>query len=86
MMYGYGNAMNGWGWVLMVAALLMVIGLVATGILVYVRIKAAARRSAGGPLRSQDAERILEQRFARVEVGQDEIRSRMDVPRSGVKP
>lgn len=72
MMYGYGNGMSGWGWVLMVAALLMVIGLVATGIVVYVRIKVAARRSAGRAVRSQEAQRILEQRFARGEVGQDD--------------
>ena len=86
MMYGYGNGMSGWGYVLMIAALLVVVGLVATGVLVVIRSGAAARRPATDLMRSQEAERILEQRFARGEVDQDEFRSRMDVLRSNVKP
>ena len=81
MMYGYGNGMSGWGYALMIAALLVVVGLVITGVLVLVRSGAAARRPVTDQMRRQDSERILEQRFARGEVDQDEFRSRMDVLR-----
>jgi putative membrane protein len=82
MMYGYGNGMSGWGYLLMIAALVLVVGLITAGALVLVRSGAAARRPATDLMRTQEAERILERRFARGEVDQDEFRSKMDVLRS----
>ena len=86
MMYGYGNGMSGWGYLLMIAGLLVLVGLVATGMLVVVRGGAAVRRPVSDQQHRQEAERILEQRFARGEIDQDEFRSRMDVLRSTVRP
>jgi putative membrane protein len=86
MMYGYGNGMSGWGYGLMIAVLLVVVGLVVTGVLVLIRRGAAARRPATEVVRRHEGERILEQRFARGEVDQDEFRSKMDVLRRNVKP
>jgi putative membrane protein len=86
MMYGYGSGMSGWDHVLMIAVALLVAGLVATGTLVLIRRGAAARRPATDATRQGEAQRILEQRFARGEVDPDEFRTRMDVLRSNVKP
>jgi putative membrane protein len=85
MMYGYDNGMSGWGYVLMIAALLVIIGLVVAAALVLIRSGATARRPGTDAMRRGDAERILEQRFARGEVGQDEFRSRMGVLRRDVE-
>jgi putative membrane protein len=86
MMYGYGNGMNGGGYVLMIAGLVVLVGLVATGVLLIVRSGPAVRRPVSDLERGHEAERILEQRFARGEIEQDEFLSRMDVLRRAVKP
>jgi putative membrane protein len=86
MMYGYGNGMSGWGYVLMIAAMLVVLALVTGGVLVLIRSVTAARRPAADLIHRQEAERILEQRFARGEVDQDEFRSRINALRSNGRP
>jgi putative membrane protein len=48
-MFGYGNGMNGWGFALMIAATLVLIGLVVAGVLALTR--------AGGVARQPGAER-----------------------------
>lgn len=85
MMYGYDNGMSGWGYILMTAALLVIISMVVAAALVLIRSGATARRPAPDAMRRRDAERIIEQRFALGEVDQDEFRSRMDVLQSDVK-
>ena len=85
-MYGHDSGMSGWGYVLMTAAVLLIVGVVAMGTLVLIRSGTAARRSTTDAMRLTEAERILEQRFAAGEVDQDEFRSRMKVLRSTVKP
>jgi uncharacterized membrane protein len=60
--------------------------LAASGVLVFIRSRAAVPRPATDVTRRQQAQRILEQRFARGELDQDEFRSRVDVLRSNVKP
>jgi putative membrane protein len=86
MMYGYGTGMTAWGYVLMIAALVAVVGLVTMGVLLLIRSQAASRRPATEHTRRQPAERILEQRFARGEVDEDEFQHTTGLLRSHVKP
>jgi len=86
MMYGYGNGMGAWGFLLMAGSLLAILALVAVGVLVLIRRADGVPRLTTGPAGRPEAERILEQRFARGEVDQDEFRSRMDILRSNVNP
>ncbi|MGX6608475.1 hypothetical protein ACWKSP_41105 [Micromonosporaceae bacterium Da 78-11] len=86
MMYGYGNGMSGWVYLLMIVALVAIALLAAVGVLVLIRTMAATRRPATDLMRRQEAQRILEQRFARGEVDQDEFRMRADVLRGTGKP
>jgi putative membrane protein len=68
MMYGHGAGMNGWGYAVMVLAALVLVGLVVAAVLALARL----RNRPGAPAQ------ILQERFARGEVGGDEFRSRMD--------
>jgi putative membrane protein len=86
MMYGYGNGMSGWGYVLMALVTLVVVALVVIGVLVLARIGNATRRRPADAVLRPPAELILEERFARGEVDQDEFRSRMDGLRSNITP
>jgi putative membrane protein len=70
MMYGQGAGMNGWGYAVMVLAVMVLVGLVAAGVLALARL--------GNPTRHPGAEQILQERFARGEVDEQEFRSRMD--------
>jgi putative membrane protein len=76
-MYGHGAGMNGWGYAVMVLAALVIVGLVVAGVLALAQLRNPARRPG--------AEQILQERFARGEVDEDEFRSRMDELRTGSK-
>lgn len=77
MMYGHGNGMSGWAYAVMIPAALVLAGLVVAGVLALIRIRNAARRPG--------AEQILEERFARGEVDEEEFRSRMNELRTDEK-
>ncbi len=70
MMYGHGAGMSGWGYAVMVLAALVLAGLLVAGVLALARLRSPTWRPG--------AEQILQERFARGEVDEDEFRSRMD--------
>jgi len=80
MMYGYGWS---WGWMLAMGVVML---LVIAGIIVAVTVatRGSGRRSAAGgdvaALQSR-AQAILEERFARGEIDEDEFRRRLETPR-----
>lgn len=67
---GYGM---GWaGWVLMALAMIVFWGLVIVGLLALFR----PRRSDRGELRGSNAQQLLDERYARGEIDDDEYHSR----------
>jgi putative membrane protein len=81
MMYGYGWS---WGWMLAMGVVML---LVIAGIVVAVMFatRGSGRRSAAGgdpPAPQSRAQAILEERFARGEIDEDEFRRRLEALRS----
>jgi len=68
--------MDGWGWGMMAFVLLLVVALVGT--LIYFAARDSGHRSSrGGP----DPREVLDHRFARGEIDEDEYQKRRDVLR-----
>ncbi len=93
MMYWYGNGMSGWGYALMTVSMILFWGAVIFGIVALVRYigrsgqppaeprppqSAESPKSAESP---QSPERLLAERFARGEIGEEEYRQRLAVLR-----
>jgi putative membrane protein len=87
MMYWYGSGMSGWGYALMTVSMVLFWGAVIFGLVMLVRYigrsgqpPAVPRspQSAGSP---QSPERLLAERFARGEIGEEEYRQRLAVLR-----
>lgn len=70
-----GDHMDGWGWVMGIGMLLVLVLIVA---LVFFLVRESGRHSGGGP-GAQDA---LDHRFARGEIDEDEYRKRRDILKS----
>ena len=71
--YGSFDGGMGWGgWVAMAFVMVIFWGLVAAGIVLFVRSVGHRHRSAIAPTDSSSALRILEDRFARGEIDADE--------------
>ena len=68
--------MDGWGWAMMAVVLLLV--LVALGALIYFVARDAGHRGARG---GSDPLDLLDHRFARGEIDEDEYRKRRDILR-----
>jgi putative membrane protein len=75
-MYGWND---GWSWWAMALSMVVFWGLVVAGIVIVVRIlgKPAASRDGLDVRDGSEARRILEKRFARGEIDQEEYRSRL---------
>ncbi len=72
-MFWYGDHASGWGWALMSIGMVLVWGLVITGIVLLIRSVASSRNQP-----SQTPEQLLAERFARGEIDQDEYFRRLD--------
>ena len=90
MMYWYGSGMSGWGYALMTVSMILFWGAVIFGIVLLVRYfgrsgqpPAAPPQSAEGP---PSPERLLAERFARGEIGEEEYRQRLAVLRGADQP
>ena len=88
MMYWYGSGMSGWGYALMTVSMILFWGAVIFGIVMLVRYigrsgQPPAEPRSPQPLESpQSPERLLAERFARGEIGEEEYRQRRAVLRS----
>ncbi len=80
MMWWYGGP--GWaGWLMMSAMMLAFWGLLVFGaVAVYRSLRGTDQRTGGG---RSDAERVLDERFARGEIDVDEYTQRRELLRSG---
>ena len=92
MMYWYGSGMSGWGYALMTVSMVLFWGAVIFGIVMLVRhfgrsgqppAEPRPPQSAGSP---QPPARLLAERFARGEIGEEEYRQRLAVLRGADQP
>lgn len=82
-MYWYGHEMGGWGYPLTLIGMVVFWAAVIYGIVALVRYTGRSRRQGGEPDRAPGAERLLAERFARGEIGEDEYRRRLAALRAG---
>lgn len=68
--------MDGWGWVMMAFVLLLVVGLIAALIYAFAR---DSRSSSHGGFRDPSAIDVLDHRFARGEIDDEEYRKRREL-------
>jgi len=69
--------MSGWGWTLMVLAMVGFWALIIAGIVLVARALSRPRDDgSAGPGKAQDALEILRERFARGEIDEEEYRRR----------
>ena len=83
---GWGDGGWGWGaWVFMALMMVMFAALVAAVVIALVRSggRAPITDTPAGTAETDNAARILDERFARGEIDADEYRSRRDLIRSG---
>ncbi|GIF45371.1 SHOCT domain-containing protein [Actinoplanes xinjiangensis] len=78
MMY-YGNGMNGWGMLLMVANSLLFWALVVAGIVAVVRYTGRDVHRSGPVTHGPAPQRILAERFARGDIDEDDYTRRLQV-------
>jgi putative membrane protein len=69
MMWWYGTGMNGWGYALMTATMVLFWALVVVGVVVLVRYLGRARHAA-----APSPEEVLAERFAAGEIDEDRYR------------
>jgi putative membrane protein len=77
MMYWYGSGMSGWGYALMTVSMILFWGAVIFGLVMLVRHFGRS---------GQPPERLLAERFARGEIGEEEYRQRLAVLRGEIQP
>jgi putative membrane protein len=83
MMWWYGSGMNGWGYVLMTANMVLFWALVIFGVVALVRyLGRAGRVTAAQPT----PEEVLAERFARGEISEDEYQHRLEVLTTALRP
>ncbi len=82
--YGNGNGMDGWGYALMTASMVLFWGLVIFAVIAVVRRTSRGDRSASAA--RPTAEQLLGERFARGEIDGQEYRERLDALRGGPQP
>jgi putative membrane protein len=75
----WGNGMDGWDYVLMALMMVLFWGLLITGIVLVARYLGGDRRQPAPPSDGSDPKRLLEERFARGEIDEDEYRQREKV-------
>ena len=89
-MYWYGSGMTGWGYALMTISLVLFWGAVIFGIMALVRYFGRSGQLAAAPPQSAESapspERLLAERFARGEMGEEEYRQRLAVLRGADQP
>lgn len=79
-MLGYYHHDTGWaGWLVMALSMLAFWGLVVWAVVMLFRSEPPARTSRGG----DEPQRILDERFARGEIDEDEYHDRQQVLRAG---
>lgn len=76
-----GHGMGGWGYLLMAVSMLLFWGVVITGIVLLVRYFGRPQGRSRGDM--SDPERILAERFARGEIGEEEYRRHSHLLRGG---
>ena len=90
MMYWYGSGMSGWGYALMTVSMILFWGAVIYGIVLLVRYFGRSGQPPAAPSQSAEAppspERLLAERFARGEIGEEEYRQRLAVLRGADQP
>ena len=90
MMYWYGSGMSGWGYALMTVSMILFWGAVIFGIVLLVRYFGRSGQPPGAPPQSAESppspERLLAERFARGEIGEEEYRQRVAVLRGADQP
>ena len=83
MMWWYGPGMNGWGYGLMTVSMVLLWALIVFGIVALVRhIGRAGQVTSDRPTPRQ----LLDERFARGEIDDEEYRRRVDVITTGTHP
>jgi putative membrane protein len=82
MMNWYGTGMSGWGYVLMIANMVLFWGLIIGGVVMLVRyLGRPGRQDTTGGTQQAAPERILAERFARGDIDEDEYQRRLGVLR-----
>jgi putative membrane protein len=78
MMYGWNGGWGVWGWVLMALMMLIFWGGVVTVVILLVRGRSSGTPGPSGPYGTphDEAERILNERFARGEIDETEFTAR----------
>lgn len=86
-MYEYGHGMNGWGFVLMIIAMVLLTTLITVAVVVIVRTMTTPSWASKGPAPNDTrAEHLLAERFARGEIDDEEYRRRLHILRTGSLP
>ncbi|PVZ14778.1 SHOCT domain-containing protein [Actinomycetospora cinnamomea] len=80
MMWWYGPGMNGWGFGLMTVSMVLFWALIIVGIVALIRWMG---RSGQAPTSRPTAEQLLDERFARGEIDDEEYRHRRDLMSRG---
>ena len=78
MMWRYGDHMTGWGWALMSISMLLLLGVVITGVVLVVQAVARDRGRVRAPGPSAGPEELLAYRFARGEIDLLEYQAGLD--------
>ena len=78
----YGDGGIGWGgWLVMVAMMVVFWAALAWVVVTLIRHGTATSQAAGPPPQYPDAQRVLDERYARGEIDDDEYRRRRDMLR-----
>lgn len=78
----YGGSGLGWGgWLVVVAMMVVFWGALAWVVVTMIRHGSSAGKTTGPPQQYQDTLRVLDERYARGEIDDDEYRRRRDVLR-----
>ncbi|WP_433611963.1 SHOCT domain-containing protein [Prescottella agglutinans] len=77
MMFWYGNGMNGWGYALMVFAMIAFWVLIVLAVIAVIR--ALTRTLPPPQLHADTPEQLLGQRLARGEIDEDEYQRKLDL-------
>jgi putative membrane protein len=82
MMYGYGHEIGGWGYGLSAIIMILFWGAVIFGIVALVRHARRDGTPSSEPVQPPTPERLLAERFARGEIGEDEYYQRLTTLRA----